>query len=272
MEKFQLLPFLEIEGIGAASGIVYQDNSLFIVSDNSNFLCQYKISEKKLDKIKLFENRPEIVAKKDKADFETLTLFQNKLYLFGSGSTKKRNARVTCNLENKEIKEKNLSKIYKRLIETLSIADDELNIEGVIITDETTYFFQRGNGSNAQNGIFCYDRKSKTVQFKLIILPEIKGIAATFTDAILIEDKIFFLAAAEATISTYDDGEILGSIIGTINFKTMLLENYIQIPGKHKFEGLTLYKKAATQMELLLCEDNDTEALTSTIYKIILKN
>ncbi len=266
MEKFQLIPFLEITGIGAASGLVCENNSLYIISDNSTFLYQYNINEKTLDKIELFEDSRENIAKKDKADFEAITLFENKLYLFGSGSTQKRNTRVTFNLENNEIKEKDLSKIYKRLIESISIADNDLNIEGVIITENTIYFFQRGNGANAQNGIFCYDRKNKSVAFKLITLLKINGIEATFTDAILIDDTIYFLAASENTTSTYDDGEVMGSIVGTIDLKTMKLINQLQISDKHKFEGLTLYKKTATQIELLLCEDNDTEELVSTIY------
>lgn len=271
MEKFQLSTFTTINGIAATSGLVYQDNSLFIVSDNSTFMYQYNINEKTLDKIKLFENSQESIAKKDKADFEAITLFENKLYLFGSGSTKKRDRRVTFELESKEIKEKNLSKIYSQLKKTISIADDELNIEGVIITYQTIYFFQRGNGANAQNGVFSYDRKNKTVAFELITLPKIKGIEATFTDAILIDDTIYFLAAAENTSSTYDDGEVMGSIIGTIDFKTMQLKSSIQISDKHKFEGVTLYKKTATQIELLLCEDNDTEELVSTIYKLAIR-
>ena len=271
MEKFQLIPFLEIEGIGAASGIVCENNSLYIISDNSTFLYHYNQTEKKYEKIKLFENSAEIVAKKDKPDFEAITVFENKLYLFGSGSTKKRNTRVTFNLLNNKIKETDLSKIYKRLIESISIADNDLNIEGVIITDKIIYFFQRGNGANAQNGIFCYDRINKTVEFKLIKLPKINGIEATFTDAILIEATIYFLAAAENTTSTYDDGEVMGSIIGTIDLKTLTLESCLQISDHHKFEGLTFYKKTATQIELLLCEDNDTEELVSTIYKLMLK-
>ena len=270
MEKFQLLPFLEIEGIGAASGLVYQNSSLYIVSDNSTFLYHYNINEKIFNKIKLFENQEEILLKKDKPDFEVLTLFNNKLYLFGSGSTKKRNTRITYTIENKEIKEKNLSKIYKRLIESISIATTDLNIEGVIITDETTYFFQRGNGAQAQNGIFCYDRKSKTVLFKPISLVKINEIHATFTDAVLVDETIYFLAAAENTTSTYNDGDIEGSIIGTIDLKTLKVESQVQISDKQKFEGLTLYKKTTTEIQLLLCEDNDSEELKSTIYKLTL--
>jgi len=43
-----------------------------------------------------------------------------------------------------------------------------------------------------------------------------------------------------------------------------------QISTKQKFEGLTLYKKTPTQIEFLLCEDNDKEESNSTIYKLIL--
>ncbi|WP_264521738.1 DUF6929 family protein [Flavobacterium sp. N1994] len=270
MEKFQLIPFLEIKGIGAASGIVYHNNSLFIVSDNSSFLYCFDLNENLLEKIKLFDNSQENLAKKDKADFESLTLFNEKLYLYGSGSTKKRNTRVVFNLQSKKAKEKSLNKIYDRLIEKIALTPDELNIEGVIMTAETTYFFQRGNGLNSQNGVFSYDKKNKTAQFHLISLPKINGIEATFTDAILIDDSIYFLAAAENTSSTYNDGDIEGSIIGTLDLKTLQLKNYIQISTHQKFEGLTLYKKTATQIELLLCEDNDTEGLVSTIYKLTL--
>ena len=181
MEKFQLSSFIELKGIGATSGLVYLDHSLFIVSDNSTFLYQYNIDEKVLEKIQLFENSQESIAKKDKADFEVLTLFDNKLYLFGSGSTKRREIRVAFNLESKEVKEKNLSKIYKRLRETISLADDELNIEGVIITPNTKYYFQRGNGITGQNGVFIFNRNGKDkIQFVAFELPQIKSVAVTF--------------------------------------------------------------------------------------------
>lgn len=266
MENFQLSPFTEIDGIGAASGLVYLNNSLYIISDNSLCLYNYNIGKKELNKIPLFENQPEIAAKKDKPDFETLTLFENKLYLFGSGSTKKRNTRVTFNLETHEVKEKDVSKIYKRFTKSSAITEEDLNIEGAIITEETIYYFQRGNGANAQNGIFCYDRKNKNVAFKPIPLPKINEIPSTFTDAILVDDTIYFLAAAENTTSTYNDGDIEGSVIGTINLKTLNLKSVIQISNSNKFEGLTLYKKSAHETEFLLCEDNDTEEMQSTIY------
>jgi hypothetical protein len=271
MQKIQLLPYFEINGIGAASGLVFKDDSLFIVSDNSTFLYEYDFNEKALRKIKLFENSQEKVAKKDKADFESITLFDNTLYLYGSGSTKKRDIRVKYYLESKEIKEKDVSKLHKKLRQTIGLNEDELNIEGVIIDTENYYLFQRGNGAQAQNGIFVVDKVSKAVTFQSISLPKVNAIEATFTDAILVDDKVYFTAACEDTTSTYTDGEIYGSFLGSLDLQTMEVHFVQQITAKQKFEGLTCYKKTATQIEFLLCEDNDKEEASSTIYKLILE-
>ena len=69
MEKFQLALLLKIAGIGSASGLLYQDNKLYIISDNSNYLYEYKISEETLNKIALTENPQENIPKKEKPDF-----------------------------------------------------------------------------------------------------------------------------------------------------------------------------------------------------------
>jgi hypothetical protein len=270
MDKFQLSLLYTINGIGATSGLIFKDNSLFMISDNSSFLYEFKMEERQLYKIKLFENSEENIAKKDKLDFESITLFNNKLYLFGSASTKKRDKRFTYNLESKEIKEKDLTKLYEKLKDFASISNDELNIEGAIIDIENYYFFQRGNGANAKNGLFVYNKETKEVYFTAIKLPKVDNVEATFTDAILIENTVYFLAAAENTTSTYNDGEVLGSFIGSFNLKDLELHFIQKISDTNKFEGLTFYNKSETEIEFLLCEDNDTEELVSGIYKLTL--
>jgi hypothetical protein len=64
MEKFLLSAFLNISGIGAASGIVYTYNSLFIISDSSGFLYQYQLQTKQLSKHALIANPSENIVKK----------------------------------------------------------------------------------------------------------------------------------------------------------------------------------------------------------------
>ena len=274
MERFTIELLFQIIGIGSASGLIYKDNSLFVISDNSSYLYEYHIQEKELSRINLFKNNQESIPKKDKYDFESIILKDNQLHLLGSGSTFKREKRITYNLETKETAENDLSKLYQNLRQTASIADEELNIEGAIFYNEKWYLFQRGNGANSRNGIF----KTKSLQtefqteFIPIQLPKIKHIETSFTDAILVEDKIYFLATAENTISTYDDGEIFGSIIGRMNSTTFEIEFTQKISDTQKFEGLTLYKKTETEIQFLLCEDTDSDVLETNIYKVSIPN
>lgn len=274
MEQLTIELLYKIIGLGSASGVIYKDNSLFVISDNSSFLYEYRIQEKQLSKIKLFENSQENIPKKDKFDFESIAIKGNELHLLGSGSTSKREKRITYNLETKQIAEKDLSKLYQNLKQTCSIADDELNIEGALFCNETWLLFQRGNGANSRNGIFKI--KSLEIEpnpeFFEVRLPKIKHIETSFTDAILVEDKIYFLATAEDTTSTYDDGEILGSLIGRMNSKTFEIELTQKISDTQKFEGLTLYKKNQTQVHFLICEDNDSDLLETNIYELALKS
>ena len=272
MNPFTIKFLYKIIGLGSASGLVYMDNSLFVISDNSSFLYEYKLQENELSKIKLFENNQENIPKKDKFDFEAITLKEDTFHLFGSGSTSKREKRIIYNLDSKKTEEKELSNLYKKLKENHSIADDELNIEGALFCNENWLLFQRGNGANSKNGVFkiksleaeCY------TQLVEVSLPKIKHVETSFTDAILVDDKIYFLATAEDTTSTYDDGEIFGSIIGRMDSKTFKIEFAQKISDTQKFEGLTLYKKTETEIQFLICEDNDSDVLETNIYQLTL--
>lgn len=273
MEKFTLKSQFQITGIGSASGLVYKENSLFIISDNSSFLYQFDIPENKLTRIPLVENAQENIPKKDKYDFESISLKENKFHIFGSGSTAKREKEITYNLETVATEEKDLSKLYKKIKQTASLSDEDLNIEGALFYNEKWHLFQRGNGANSKNGIAILDEnfnENGTIEFIPIQLSKIKNIETTFTDAILVEDKIYFLAAAEDTTSTYADGEILGSIIGRMDSKTLEIDFTQKITDTHKFEGLTLYNKTKNKIEFLLCEDKDSEVLETTIFKLTL--
>jgi hypothetical protein len=273
MEKFQLSVLFKNIGIGSASGLLYHNDLLYIISDNSTFLYEYNIPNEKLNKIPLVDYPQENIPKKDKPDFEAITYYKDAVVLLGSGSTKKRNLSFLYSSEYDSVKQNKIVDLYQKIKQQLNIADNELNIEGFIMNRNNLYLFQRGNGIDGKNGIITVynSRNESEIGFTIYDLPKIKNVPTTFTDAILIDETIYFLAAAENTTSTYDDGEVLGSIIGTIDLKTMKLINSIQISNQQKFEGLTLYKKTATHIELLLCEDNDSEVLETTIYSLRIK-
>ena len=275
MEKFTLELLFQIIGIGSASGLIYKDNSLLIIGDNSGFLYEYQMDSKILKRHPLLENPTENTLKKDKADFEAITHFGDSLYVFGSGSTEKRNKMIQANATDKKIIATNdLTDLYAVMQNFGAIKPEDFNLEGAIYNGESWFLLNRGNGSSNKNVLFTIEGKNLTNDFSILSndykLPKIKGVRSSFTDAILVDNSIYFLATAEDTESTYDDGEVLGSLIGSINLKTMKIDFTQKISSTHKFEGLTLYANSKEKIEFLLCEDKDTEVLETDIYKLTL--
>ncbi len=273
MENLQLTLLFKIIGIGSASGLLYQNNSVIVIGDNSTFLYEYLMDSKKVLKYPLIENPQENIIKKLKPDFEAIAHFENSMYIFGSGSTQNRNKMIQVDATTKQVMATtDLSDLYLGMESFGEIKPEDFNIEGAIFNGTTWFLFNRGNGISNKNTVFTIEGATLTGQIRILSndynLPKIKEVSTSFTDAILVGGKIYFLATAEDTTSTYDDGEVLGSIIGRINVKTMEIESTKQISNTHKFEGITLFKKSATQIEFLLCEDNDTDVLESNIYSL----
>ena len=275
MEKFTLELLFQIIGIGSASGLICKDNSLLIIGDNSGFLYEYQMDSKNLKRHPLLENPIENTLKKDKADFEAITQFGDSIYIFGSGSTEKRNKMIQVNATDKKIIATNdLSDLYAVMQNFGDIKPEDFNLVGAIYNGESWFLLNRGNGSSHKNVIFTIEGKNLTNDFTILSndykLPKIKGVRSSFTDGIIVGDSIYFLATAEDTESTYDDGEVLGSFIGSINLKTMKIDFTQKISSSHKFEGLTLFTNSKEKIEFLLCEDKDTEVLETEIYKLTL--
>ncbi|MBF4471138.1 DUF6929 family protein [Flavobacterium sp. HJJ] len=272
MEKFTLEILFHIIGIGSASGLIYKDNSLFIIGDNSGFLYEYAIPSQTLQQHEIIENAAANIVKSEKPDFEAITHFGDTLYVFGSGSTQKRNAMVEINTFQKEIRTNDLTDLYGVMQSFGEIKPEDFNIEGAIYTGEEWYLFNRGNGESAKNTVFTIQGKNLVNEFKILSnnykLPKIKGVRSSFTDAVLLDGKIYFLATSEDTKSTYHDGEILGSFIGCIDTKTMKIDFTKKISDTQKFEGITVYQNSDNSIAFLLCEDKDTDVLETTIYKL----
>lgn len=273
MENFQLSLLFKIIGIGSASGLLYHNNNLLLISDNSTYLYDYQIDSQQLNRHALSETPQENIPKKNKPDFEAIAQYQDSLYLFGSGSTQNRNRMIQLNTNTKEIIATiDLTNLYQSMQSFGEIPQEEFNIEGAIYDGTTWYLFNRGNGKLHKNVLFSIDGKNLTNEFRIIAneykLPKIKGVRTSFTDAVLIDHTIYFLATAENSDSTYNDGEVLGSIIGSIDTKTMKIGFTKKITSTHKFEGITLVNQSKKALEFYLCEDNDTETLESTIYKL----
>lgn len=277
MQDFVLTLLFNIHGIGAASGLVFHDGNVLMIADDSNGLYQCSLADQTLEKIALQPSGiTENIAKKDKPDYEAMAIADGKLYLFGSGSKKKRNALQVCDFPDFQHKSVvDLSGLYEKMRKVSGISKDDFNIEGALRYDGKWLLFQRGNGPGNHNGIFTISgnitETDGAVSYKAMPLPDCNGIPATFTDATLVGKEIYFTAAAENSNSVYKDGEIMGSMMGCIDPKKMELVFTKVISPTHKFEGLSLLEKSRKELTFLLCEDNDSGAQQTGLYKLVLR-
>jgi hypothetical protein len=244
-----------------------------LIGDNSTYLYCYEIGSKQIKKFPLVENPNESIIKKSKPDFEAITLVGDSLYIFGSGSKKNRNLLIQFDLNTMQaIAITDLTNLYHSLMEIGNIAPDDFNIEGALFDGTTWFLFNRGNGKLNKNIVFSISGNDLIRDYKITAtafkLPEINGVMSSFTDAILDEQTIYFLASAEKTNSTYNDGEVVGSLIGSIDKQNMKLGLTRKISDNKKFEGITLVNKTEQKIEFYLCEDNDTEAQESVVYEL----
>lgn len=273
MHKFRLELLFKIIGIGSASGLFFQNNNLFLISDNSNLLYRYDIPAKTLHKTELSDKKPlENIPKKDKPDFEAMTMRGGDLYLFGSGSTDKRNTAKQISLASANVKTIDMGELYADMRSFGRIDKNNFNIEAVVNDGKDWYFFNRGNGPMQQNAVFSLSGDIFEFDYQMlhneISLPKINGAPSSFTDAVKVKNKLYFLAAAEKSNSTYHDGEVAGTLIGCIDIDNMEVEWTEVISAKNKFEGITLYAEDAQHLTFLLCEDTDSDAEASEIYKL----
>lgn len=275
MEQLQLQFFLKIIGLGSASGLLYHDNSILAIGDSSSYLYDYAIDKQQLQKFPLLYLATENIPKKQKPDFEAITQHQNDIFIFGSGSTQNRNTMVQIDAKTKKVNATNdLTNLYATMQSFGEIKPDDFNLEGAIYNGENWYLVNRGNGKKSKNTIFTLSGKNLVDDFTMVVndfkLPKLNGVETSFTDAIQVANKIYFLATSEDSDSTYNDGEILGSIIGRIDIETMEIDFHYKITDKLKLEGLALFAETSENITFLICEDNDTELLESNIYKLTL--
>ncbi|WP_294821710.1 hypothetical protein [uncultured Flavobacterium sp.] len=279
MQKFQLELLFHIIGIGSASGLFLSGNSLYIISDNSHILYEYDMENKTLGKVPLadasHEGALENIPKPDKPDYEAMAAKGNDLYLFGSGSTEKRNAIARIDLANNgALPGIDATDLYMIMQEFGQIDAGNFNIEAAVNNGDIWYLFNRGNGPKGKNGIFTLEGDINETSFQIIYnevkLPKINGAKSGFTDAVKVGEKMWFIAAAEKSNSTYKDGEVAGTLIGRIDIESMEVEYAQTISAKNKFEGITLYKENPASLEFLLCEDTDSDAKESAVYRLVI--
>lgn len=273
MQEFYLKEFLDIPGISSASGIEFLEGQIYIVSDNSNYLYDYRITENLLNRHVLLPSpQMERIAKPQKLDVEAMVLSEDRIYTFGSGSTAARERGFSISRNDWHSTELDLRNLYSAMKKSANISSSDFNIEGVAMHGNSWLFLNRGNGPAGRNVIFKVDGDNLINDFMItcfdIKVPQVDGLLFGFSGAAVLGDSLYFIATAEEGLSTYEDGEIGGTVFGKFDLINMRIDHCQKISNDQKFEGITHYELQPHMISFLLCEDSDGSSDLTTIFRL----
>lgn len=267
--------------LAAASGLVRSHNWLHVIADDSLDLATFSLVETEVGEPgqlhRLFPDPSLPLAAKErkklKPDLESLGLvpFQGgqALLSLGSGSSPLRQRAFLqplfpCGEVDGRPLIFDLGPLYT------SLPFRELNIEGLAASGSSLYLGQRGNSQEGINALVRLDLKraiqaiadracwSAELVDEVISLDlgNLNGVPLTLTDlAPLDPDRLVFTAAAEDTQNPYDDGQVLGSTVGTYSLAERTITQHT-LDGIWKVEGVDA-RRQGDHFELLLVTDAD---------------
>jgi hypothetical protein len=226
--RITILDRSDLDGIPSGSGMVRHGNTYHIVGDDAPFLYSMDSSSgsvtttRLVDAVNLSGHR---IVKSEKPDFEAMELVGDReMVIFGSGSkSPNRDVFMRVLLTDPFTVEKHdISDFYNNLRALPHLKDSELNIEATAFRNGHIYLFNRNRNLVLQ---FLYDDLLAHLRGEVAFpppsvtpfnLPVIGGVQAGFSGAVALTHapKIIFTASVERTDNAYDDGEIMGSLIG----------------------------------------------------------
>lgn len=268
-----LLPGLPAH-ISAASGMARVGEWLHVVPDDGVVLSTFRLDGKEPGRVHpLFTDTvlspDEAERKKAKPDLESMTVVPwgsgQALLALGSGSTPARRRGVLqplydCGEVDGAARVFDLSALYAAL------PYQDLNIEGVAAVGGRLFLGQRGNSAEGRNELIELDLPAALQRLadgqpweadlikesRPVGLGTVMGVRLTLTDLTAYGDHLLISAAAEDTDNPYDDGAILGSVLGRYSLLDGTL-SMVSLDGSWKVEGV----EALDDGRILMVTDGD---------------
>ena len=145
--------------------------------------------------------------------------------------------------------------------------DPEVNLEGAAaLGDEFVFLLRSSTGQNhvatlstraVQEDIAAGHLSSRALErIEPCDLGELDGTPLGFSDAAVMGDRLLFTASAEATTSAYHDGEVVGSVVGTLGPGCTAIDVH-RFDAVEKVEGLAVADRIGSELVLWLVTDDD---------------
>ncbi len=271
--------------VSSASGVARRGDFVYVIGDDLLSLAVFRMSSTEPGELRrvLPGELPadEDERKRLKPDLEALTVLPpyegvpyGALLGLGSGSGEGRDRGFVWALGadgalRGEPAVVDLAPVYRLLSEQV----DHLNIEGACVMGECLWLLHRGNMGEATNVVaeLELDAVMQSLRGDLRIdvnelaairsydLGRLDGVELTFSDATPVGgDLLVFTASAEqpAGADTMGDGEIRGSVVGTINLDGHVVRMRT-IDRRYKVEGVHATIDTGVMDYLFVCDQDD---------------
>jgi len=282
----EVVKHAHLANLPSASGIEYSDNTIYLIGDDMRWLVSldddWNVSSKfALSAIDtLVNNRTPWNVK---ADFESIANFRYKekdyMMVLSSGSMPitRDTAYLIQFADQQRTYKKNIRELYDKIKEQAGIpGGNEINIEGLAVSENSAYLFHRGNVNenfivviqleSFMNYMMSVDNLLPELKVHEFELPKYKEVPSGFSGACMMPDQsgLLFTASLEDTESELYDGAILGSFIGYIpldrlqegvSYSELLIEN--KDPVTTKLESIVIKSKTGNKLAILTVSDND---------------
>ncbi|WP_342742505.1 DUF6929 family protein [Stigmatella erecta] len=283
--------------VSAASGLVRAGAWIHVVADDSLFLATFPAEGEAPGRLlRLFPGTLPAAPKERKAlkpDLEALCLLEGvpeaphgAVLAVPSGSTPERRRGALVPLEadgalGGPVREVDFAPLYARLAQELG----ELNVEGAALTGGRLWLLNRGNGDKGQDAVVVLDAGAvlralgagqppsagSVLSVRRWRLGRVGSVPLSFSDAAPLPDgRLVFTAAAEASQSSYLDGEVVGSALGVLSpeGQPLLLKH---VKTKAKLEGVAAWP-TPEGLHLLLVSDADDPTVAAPLFETLLRD
>jgi hypothetical protein len=283
------LTLLRTLPVSAASGLVRRDDTLYVIADDELGLLAIPATGVARTIALLPGALPEAPAarKAHKPDFEALCAWPGGgLLALGSGSTGARHRACLWRPGSEDMSDPvvaddgtavilDLAPLHAHLAE----AFPALNLEGAAVVGDTLVLLQRGNGAGNRGALVELDLAATqravaagtpwsgalVRAIREVELGERGGAALGFTDASPLPDgSLVFVAAAEASPDTYQDGAVTGAAIGRLG-PDHSVNWLVDLPVPDKLEGVHA-ELIDGALQLWLVADADDRARPAKLF------
>ena len=224
-----------LEGIPSASGVEPWRDGWLVIGDDSPHVFRLDRDGRIIERWPLLPGQPDRLPKAHKPDLEAMTLAPLPsgplLLVFGSGSKSPQRDTVYI-LDPEEpsaVRPCPATALYRALGEAGGLQEGELNLEAAAADAETLWLFNRGPTvvfALPLAGLLAHLEGGGPIpplQAFRASLPALEGYASGFSGATLTPDgqALLFTASVERTANWYDDGPIVGSLVGILPLRDL---------------------------------------------------